>query len=76
MEEVLDGCKKKVNEVLKKKFRTELNGNNITFYLDNNVTFHVDIKDCHIFSSLSSVMEEEEFKRIYKFYYNLDSYKI
>ena len=67
MEEVLDGCKKIVNEVLKKKFSIELDGNKITF--------PVDIKECNTFSYLSSVMEDEEFKKIYKFYHILDSFK-
>ena len=67
MEEVLDGCKKKVNEALKKKFSIELDGNKITF--------PVDIKECNTFRCLSSVMEDEDFKRIYKFYHILDSFK-
>ena len=67
MEEVLDGCKKIVNEVLKKKFSIELDGNKITF--------PVDMKECNTFGYLSSVMEDDEFKKIYKFYHILDSFK-
>ena len=67
MEEVLVGCKKIVNEVLKKKFGIELDVNKITF--------PVDIKECNTFGHLERISKDEDFDRIYKFYHILDSFK-
>ena len=69
MEEVqvtLDICKKKVKEVLLKKYNIEIND-------DNSITFPVDIKGGDTFGHLERLNEDEEFKKISDIYEKLNS---